>query len=58
MEVTARSSGSLRPAKDCGHYGGCFSAVYKRKKWRWLPPKTASEEWGGSSVIPGQPEYE
>ena len=36
MEVTARSSDPETAKKDCGHYGGCFSAVYKSKKWRWL----------------------
>ena len=55
MEVTARSSDPRDRKKDCGHYGGCFSAVYK-EKMEVAPPK--DHRRGGGSVIPGQPEYE
>ena len=50
MEVTARSFRSRDRKKDCGHYGGCFSAVYKRKM-EVAPPKIIEEAEVPSSPV-------
>lgn len=54
MEVTARSS-DPETAKKIADTMAVVSAQYIKEKWRWL---LLSHRRGGSSVIPGQPEYE